>query len=103
MEEKIVLAVKCELNNGISRGYDLTLTDIDFEEDDVMSPNSVFGNGYMTQKYVFESFTDIIYDPNMMHAFKIDKKVNEKLGIRKEVKLPLILKIYLRLIIQKII
>lgn len=79
MEEKIVLVVKCGLNSGISRGYDLTLTDIDFEEDAVMGPTNNFGDAYMTQRYVFESFTDIIYDPNMMHCFKIDKKVNEKL------------------------
>lgn len=79
MEEKIVLVVKCGLNNGSGRGYDLTLTDIDFEEDIVMGPTTNFGDAYMTQRYVFESFTDIIYDPNMMHCFKIDKKVNEKL------------------------
>ena len=79
MEEKIVLVVKCALNNGSGRGYDLTLTDIDFEEDAVMGPTNNFGDAYMTQRYAFESFTDIIYDPNMMHCFKIDKKVNEKL------------------------
>lgn len=79
MEEKIVLVVKCELNSGSGRGYDLTLTDIDFEEDAAIGPNNNFGDAYLSQRYVFESFTDIIYDPNMMHSFKIDKKVNEKL------------------------
>lgn len=79
MEEKIVLVVKCGLNSSSGRGYDLTLTDIDFEEDAAMGPTNNFGDAYMTQRYVFESFTDIIYDPNMMHCFKIDKKVNEKL------------------------
>jgi len=79
MEEKIILTVKCELNSSMKRGYDLTLTDIDFAEDVVMSPNDVFCDSYMQQRYVFESFTDIIYDPNMLHSMKIDKKVNEKL------------------------
>lgn len=79
MDEKIVLVVKYELNSGSGRGYDLTLTDIDFEEDATIGPNNNFGDAYMTQRYVFESFTDIIYDPNMLHCFKIDKKVNEKL------------------------
>ena len=79
MEEKIILSVKCELNGTMKRGYDLTLTDIDFAEDAVMTPNNVFGNSHMTQRYGFDSFTEIIYDPNMLHSMKIDKKVNEKL------------------------